>query len=84
MKAKKEKAIQFNVIFEKDEDGYFVASVPELEGCYTQGRTLEEARKRIDEAIRICLKDDPSFRKKIDAVQKPRFIGIDTITVNYV
>lgn len=35
-------AYRFSVIIEKDQDGYF-ASCPELQGCYTQGSTYEEA-----------------------------------------
>jgi predicted RNase H-like HicB family nuclease len=50
--------IQFNVIFERDEDGYYVASVPSIPGCYTQGKTLEIAKKRIQEAIKLCHKKD--------------------------
>jgi len=44
---------KFNVIVEKDEDGYYVASVPELPGCHTQARTLDELTKRIEEAIKL-------------------------------
>jgi len=42
-------------IVEKDEDGYFVVSVPTLPGCHTQGKTLETATKRIKEAIELSL-----------------------------
>lgn len=45
----------FNVIIEKDEDGYFVASVPSLRGCHTQAKTLDELMERIKEAIQLCL-----------------------------
>ncbi len=47
---------KFSVIIEKDEDGYY-ASVPELEGCYTQGNTYEEVYERIQDAIRLCVED---------------------------
>ena len=47
--------MKFAVVVEKDEDGYFVASVPELPGCHTQARTLDELRKRIVEAIEAYL-----------------------------
>ncbi len=49
-------ALQFNVIFEVDEDGYYVASVPSIPGCYTQGKTLEEVKKRVKEVIKLCAK----------------------------
>ena len=45
----------FNVIIEKDEDGFFVASVPTLRGCHTQARSLDTLMERIKEAIVLCL-----------------------------
>ena len=56
--AKAIKELQFKVLIEQDENGLYVASVPELPGCYTQGKTLEEARKRIKEAIKLVLESD--------------------------
>lgn len=41
----------FNVIVERDEDGYYVASVVELPGCHTQTRTLDQLNERVREAI---------------------------------
>jgi predicted RNase H-like HicB family nuclease len=46
---------EFNVVIEKDADGYFVASVPALRGCHTQAKSLDVLMKRIKEAIRLCL-----------------------------
>ncbi len=46
---------EFTVIIEKDEDGYFVASVPQLRGCHTQVTSLDELTERIKEAILLCL-----------------------------
>ena len=46
---------EFSVIIEKDEDGYFVASVPTLRGCHTQAKSLDTLIKRIKEAIELCL-----------------------------
>lgn len=45
----------FNVIIEKDEDGYYVASVPSLRGCHTQAKSLDELMTRIREVIELCL-----------------------------
>ncbi|MBO3841713.1 MAG: type II toxin-antitoxin system HicB family antitoxin [Candidatus Brockarchaeota archaeon] len=45
--------MKFAVIVEKDEDGYYVASVPELPGCHTQAKTLDELTDRIREAIEL-------------------------------
>jgi predicted RNase H-like HicB family nuclease len=46
---------EFNVIIERDEEGYYVASVPELPGCHTQAKSLDKLMVRIREAIELCL-----------------------------
>ncbi len=43
--------MKLRVIIEQDETGYYVAEVPALPGCVSQGRTLTEARENIKEAI---------------------------------
>ena len=43
--------MKLRVIIEKDETGYYVAEVPALPGCVSQGKTLQEARTNIREAI---------------------------------
>jgi predicted RNase H-like HicB family nuclease len=50
------KNYRFSVIVEKDEDGYF-ASCNELQGCYTQGETYEEAIENIKDAISLHVED---------------------------
>ena len=47
--------LEFAVIFEREEDGYYVASVPELAGCYTQAKTFDVLMKRIRKAIEAYL-----------------------------
>ena len=44
-------AHQFDVVIERDSEGYYVASVPQLAGCHTQARSLDEVTERIREAI---------------------------------
>ena len=46
---------KFTVVIEHDEDGVYVASVPALQGCYTQGDTYEEALENVKDAIRLHL-----------------------------
>jgi predicted RNase H-like HicB family nuclease len=46
---------EFTVVIEQDEDGTYVASVPELPGCHTQAKTLDELNRRIKEAIQLYL-----------------------------
>lgn len=76
---------QFKIIIEQDEDGYFVASVPALPGCYTQARTIPELKKRIREAILLCLEvaeTDTNYRRSIrELAYEPAFIGLETVTV---
>lgn len=50
------KRYRLSVVIEKDADGYF-AFCPELQGCYTQGGSYEEALENIKDAIRLHLED---------------------------
>jgi predicted RNase H-like HicB family nuclease len=50
--------VKFSVLVERDEDGYYIASVPELPGCHTQARTLDELTSRIKEAIELYLETE--------------------------
>ncbi len=45
----------FPIVVEKDEDGFFVAVNPSLAGCYSQGKTMEEALANVQEATELCL-----------------------------
>lgn len=76
---------QFKIIIEQDEDGYFVASVPALPGCYTQAKTLPKLKKRIREAILLCLevaKADLQYRRRLkDLAYEPSFVGLEMIKI---
>jgi len=48
----------FNVIVERDSEGYYVASVPDLRGCHTQAKSLDVLMERIQEAIELCLETE--------------------------
>ena len=56
-KKTKEKMLKFKVVVEKDEYGYYVADVPELQGCHTQAKDKKELMKRVKEAIALCFED---------------------------
>ena len=60
---------EFNVVIERDEDGYYVASVPALPGCHTQARSLEELESRIAEAIELYLEVAAEEPAKLDFVE---------------
>jgi predicted RNase H-like HicB family nuclease len=66
---------QFDVVIERDEEGYYVASVPQLLGCHTQARSLDEVTKRIREAIELCLEVEGVPEQSLE------FIGIQRITI---
>lgn len=50
--------MNIKVIVEPGEDGYFVAHVPSLKSCWSQGKTKEEALQNISEAIELYLLDN--------------------------
>ena len=52
--------MKIKVIVEPGEDGYFVARVPALKGCWSQGKTKTEALENIKEAIDLYLEPEPS------------------------
>jgi predicted RNase H-like HicB family nuclease len=66
---------EFSVIIERDEDGYYVASVPELRGCHTQARSLDKLITRVREAIELCLEDES------DAPATTEFVGVQRVAV---
>jgi predicted RNase H-like HicB family nuclease len=51
------KIYEFTVVIERDEDGRFVAVVPALQGCYTEGDTEQDARDLIEDAVRLHIED---------------------------
>ncbi len=57
MKRNKRKLYNFTVLIEKDENGFYVATVPALKSCYTQAKTLEELYPRIKGVIALCLEE---------------------------
>jgi predicted RNase H-like HicB family nuclease len=50
----------FDVVIERDSEGYYVATVPALPGCHTQARSLDDLSARIKEAIELYLEVDRS------------------------
>ena len=65
---------EFNVLIQKDEDGYFVASVPELRGCHTQAKSLDVLMRRVEEAIKLCL--------EVEEPLSNEFVGIQRVAVS--
>lgn len=59
------KNISFSVIYEEAPEGGYVAFVPSLPGCHTQGETIEETEKNIQEAIELYLESLEAHGEKI-------------------
>jgi predicted RNase H-like HicB family nuclease len=66
---------KFTVLIEKDEAGYYVASVPSLRGCHTQAKNLDILMKRVREVIELCLEASDG------KAGSPELVGIQQITV---
>lgn len=82
---KQTKILQFKVIIEQDEDGWYIAEVPELPGCYTQAKTLEQLRERIKEVIKLVLEADKEVKKEKLSSPQPhsKFFAVEDITIPY-
>ena len=63
------------VLIEEDEDGMLVATVPSLRSCHTQARTMSELLKRVQAAIKLCVRADKKTPKPL------RFIGLQEVRV---
>ncbi|MBI2147501.1 type II toxin-antitoxin system HicB family antitoxin [Candidatus Woesearchaeota archaeon] len=63
----------FTVLIEQDEDGLYVAKVPDIPGCYTQGKTVEQAMERIKEAIQVCVEAEKEVYPPM------KFIGVQQV-----
>ena len=60
--------LKYRVIIEVDEDGMYIASVPSLPGCISQGKTREEALKNIEDAIKGYIE---SLKKHDEPIPPP-------------
>jgi predicted RNase H-like HicB family nuclease len=47
------------IVYEPGEDGWVIASIPEISGVFSQGRTREEARTNVIDALRLMLSPEP-------------------------
>ena len=56
----------YHVAYERDDSGSWVASIREVRGCHSQGRTIDEARHRVREALGLFIEDDAESAEFID------------------
>jgi len=66
---------QFDVVIERDEEGMYVASVPQLPGCHTDAASLDELMLEIREAIQLYLEVQGEEPQALE------FIGIQRVTI---
>ncbi len=69
---------EFTVVIEQDEDGIYIASVPELQGCHTQAETLDELNAHIKEAIELYLE----VRSENEQLGHLDLVGIQKVRVD--
>jgi predicted RNase H-like HicB family nuclease len=66
---------EFQVIIEKDEDGWLIADVPALKGCHTQAKSMDSLMVRIKESIELCLEVEIDFHQN-------EFVGFQKVLVD--
>jgi predicted RNase H-like HicB family nuclease len=66
---------EFDVLIERDSEGYYVATVPALRGCHTQARSLDQLMDRVREAIQLCLEVEGDDAQQLD------FVGVQRVAV---
>ena len=71
----KSKSLNYTVLIEQDEDGIYVAKVPDIPGCYTQGKTVKQVLERVKEAIEVCLEAEQGKYEPL------KFVGIEQVKV---
>jgi predicted RNase H-like HicB family nuclease len=65
---------EFHVVIEKDEE-FYIGSIPELKGCHTQAKSLDELMERIKEAAALCLEE---YGQEYDGHE---FVGVQKVAI---
>jgi predicted RNase H-like HicB family nuclease len=68
-------ATDFDVVVERDAEGYYVASVPALHGCHTQAESLDVLMERVQEVIELCLEEQEQPPEPLE------FVGVQRIRI---
>ncbi len=76
------KRLMFDVVVQKDETGGYVAFVPSLPGCHTQGETLEELMKNVEEAIELYLETLDEEEKSEVLKMAQSVVGLQKVEVH--
>jgi len=76
---KKRASYSYSIFYEQAPEGGYVALVPALPGCHTQGETLEQTERNVREAIAVYLESIEAHGEKIP-IEGPSFQGRVTIS----
>ncbi len=68
---------EYYMVIERDGKGWYVGNVPELPGCHTQARSLDELKERMREAIDLYLEDAGAAD-----LPSSEFIGVQKVAVS--
>lgn len=66
---------EFDVVIERDEEGFYVASVPQLPGCHTQAKSLDSLMERVREAIELYMDTEKETYSSLE------FIGVQRVSI---
>ena len=66
----------YTIIIERDEDGYYVGSIPSLPGCHTQAKSVDQLMERMEEAIALWLEVE-----KVSDHSPLELVGIQRLAV---
>ena len=66
--------LQLTIVYEQGEDGWIIASIPQVPGVLSQGHSREEARENVVDALRLMLKPEPAAAS--DADREPLTLSI--------
>ncbi len=68
--------MEFAVKYERDRDGWWFASIPEIQGCHTQGSSLPQARERIRECLALYVSSsEAASATLVDQIELPPHIS---------
>ena len=68
---------RYKTVIEQDEDGKYIVSCPSLQGCYSQGDSIEEALENIKDAIKLHIEARRAMGEPI-----PVEVGLEEVEVN--
>ena len=75
MKTLKSVVRKFQVVYRETDDGWFIATVPALPGCHTQGKSLAQTEKRITEAIETYLESLVAHKEPVPKKDQRVFVS---------